>query len=135
MWRRAPRATLPVGKELAMTIDRNDRKVLGCAALTVATLVVTAAGWGVPLIGDSHRWATAAVLLLGLAAGAYSAPGSDSRSFLLGGLVLLAFLLAVVALASASLMALTLLVVSILALVAVSVTHHARAGRGRHAAT
>jgi hypothetical protein len=135
MQRRPPRATLLLGKELAMTIDRNDRKVLVLAALIVATLVITAAGWGVPLIGDSHRWAAALVLLLGLGAGAYSAPGLDTRSYLLGGLVLVAFLLAVVALASASLAALTLLVVSILALVGVSLAHHARAGRGRHALT
>lgn len=116
-----------------MTIDRNDKNVLGIAALIVATLVTTAAGWGVPLIGDSRRWATVFVLLLAAVAGWLSAPGSDARSYALGALVLGAFLLAVIALATGSLAALILLVAAVLALFAVSIAHHARQGRGRQA--
>jgi hypothetical protein len=112
-----------------MQIDRKDRNVFGLAILIVAVFVTTYAGWGVPLIGDSHRWATAVILFLGLAAGALSAPGLESRSYLQAGLVVAAFLFAVIAFASASLTAVALLVLAILALVATSAARHLRHGR------
>ena len=62
-----------------MKLSRNDRYVLGLAALIVAVFVTTAAGWGVPLIGDSPRWATVVILILGLAAGV-SARRDPSRA-------------------------------------------------------
>ena len=99
-----------------MKLSRNDRYVLGLAALIVAVFVTTAAGWGVPLIGDSPRWATVVILILGLAAGVLSAPGSESSSWVQAGLVTVAFLFAVLALATASVAAVALLVVSILGL-------------------
>ena len=68
-----------------MKLDRKDRKVSGLAILVVAVFVTTYAGWGVPLIGDSHRWATAVILVLGLAAGTLSAPGLESRSYVEAG--------------------------------------------------
>ena len=80
-----------------MKLSRNDRYVLGLAALIVAVFVTTAAGWGVPLIGDSPRWATVVILILGLAAGVLSAPGSESSSWVQAGLVTVAFLFAVLA--------------------------------------
>jgi hypothetical protein len=113
-----------------MRLDRNDRNVVALALLAAAVFVTTAAGWGVPLIGDSHRWATAVILVLGLLAGGLSAPGLESRSYLQGALVLLGFLFAVLAVATASLVAVGLLVIAILALVATSATRHLRHGRG-----
>ena len=109
-----------------MEIDRNDRTVLGLAILVATVFVTTAAGWGVPLIGDSHRWAAALIVLLALAAGALSAPGSQPRSYVLGGLVLVAFLFAVLAFATASLASLALFVVVLLLLIAASMGRHLR---------
>ena len=109
-----------------MAIDRNDRRVLGLAILIAAVFVTTAAGWGVPLIGDSHRWAAAVIALPALAAGALSAPGSQPRSYVLGGLVLLTFLFAVLAFATASLASLALFVLALLLLIAASMGRHLR---------
>lgn len=95
-----------------MTV-RTDRKVFGLAILIVGVFVTTAAGWGVPLIGSSHRWAAAVILLLGLAAAAFSAPGAESRSYTLAGFVIVAFLAAVLALATASTTAVALLVAAL----------------------
>jgi F0F1-type ATP synthase assembly protein I len=112
-------------------LDRNDRMVTGLAILIVGVFVTTWQGWGVPLIGDSHRWATIVILLLGLAAGALSSPGSDPRSYLLATLVVAAFLFAVLALATGSLAPLALLVVALLGLIVASTERHARHGRGQ----
>jgi hypothetical protein len=114
-----------------MRLDRKDLSAVALAVLNVGVLLTTYEGWGVPLVGDSHRWAAAVILLVGLAAGAFSSPGSDPRSYVLAVLVLAAFLFAVLALATASLTALVLLVVAIVALVATSTAHHLRHGRGR----
>ena len=118
-----------------MKLNRNDRNVLVLTGLIVAVFVTTVAGWGVPLIGDSYRWATVVILILGLAAGTLSAPGLESRSYVQAGLVIVAFLFAVLALATASLAALTLLVVSILGLVATSMARHLRHRGGTPVAT
>jgi predicted small integral membrane protein len=115
-----------------MKLDRNDRMVTGLAILVVGVFVTTWQGWGVPLIGDSHRWATIVILLLGLAAGALSSPGSDPRSYLLATLVIAAFLFAVLALATGSLAPLALLVVALLGLIVESTERHVRHGRGQH---
>ena len=73
--------------------------------------------------------------MLGLAAGTLSSPGTDSRSYVLAGLVLAAFLFAVIALATGSLAPLVLLVASVLALIVDSTGRHVRHGRGRTVAT
>jgi hypothetical protein len=112
-----------------MKLDRNDRIVAALAVLIAGAFVATAAGWGVPLIGDSHRWATLVILVLALVAGLVSAPGRDRGSNVLATLVVVAFLFAVLALASASLGALALLVAALFALVAMSTKRHARAAR------
>jgi hypothetical protein len=122
-------------KGIKMKLDRKDRNVFGLAILAVVVFVTTYAGWGVPLIGDGHRWATAVILILGLAAGTLSAPGLESRSYVEAGLVVLGFLFAVLAFATASLAAVGLLVLAILALVATSATRHLRHGRGTQIAT
>ena len=103
-----------------MKLSPKDSAVAALAVLIVGVFVVAYASWGVPLIADSNRWAAVAILALGLLAGYLSSPGSDARSYLLGGLVIAAFLFAVVAIASASLTALALLVVALVALIVVS---------------
>ncbi len=114
-----------------MKIDRKDQAVGVLALLIAGVFVTTSAGWGVPLIGDSHRWAAVAILVLALLAGLFSAPGADRRSYTLGTLVVAAFLFAVLALATGSLVALALLVATLLALMTASTARHARTGRGR----
>jgi hypothetical protein len=109
-----------------MEIGRTDRRVLGFAILIVGAFITSYAGWGVPLIGSSHRWAAGVIILLGLAAAALSSPGSEARSYALSGLVLAAFLGAVLAFATASTAALALLVVALVALIATSIARHLR---------
>ena len=108
-----------------MKLRSKDSGIAALAVLIVGVFVVAYASWGVPLIADSNRWAAVAILALGLLAGYLSSPGSDARSYLLGGLVIVAFLFAVVAIASASLTALALLVVALVALIVVSTARHA----------
>jgi len=107
-----------------MEINRRDRNVLGLAVLIMGVFVTASAGWGVPLIGDSNRWAAAVILLLGLAAGILSSPGSESRSYALGGLLIVAFLGSVLVFATASTGALALLVIALLGLIATSTARH-----------
>ena len=114
-----------------MGLGRRDLTVATLAVLVVGVPVTTYAGWGVPLIGDSHRWAAVVILALALLAGALEAPGSEPPANVLAGLVIVAFLLGVIALASGSLAALVLLVVAILALVAVDTARHTRQARSR----
>jgi hypothetical protein len=109
-----------------MRLDRKDFTAAALAILVVGVFLTTYEGWGVPLIGDSHRWATVAILLLAGLAGLVEAPGSESPANLLAGLVVAGFLVAVIALATGSLAALALLVAAILALVAVDAGRHLR---------
>jgi len=109
-----------------MQTTSKDRKVLGLAILIVGVFVVAYADWGVPLIGSSNRWAAAVIVVLGVIAGALSSPGSDSRSYALGGMLIVAFLCAVLAFATASTAALALFVVALLALIATSAGRHLR---------
>jgi hypothetical protein len=118
-----------------MQTTRSDSKVLGLAILIVGVFVVAYADWGVPLIGDSNRWAAAAIIVLALLAGVLSSPGAESRSYAMAGLVIASFLTAVLAFATASTGALALLVVALLALMAVSTGRHLRQAPSRTAAT
>lgn len=112
-----------------MKIQRRDITAAALAILVVGVFVTTYEGWGVPLIGDSHRWAAVLILLLAAVAGLVEAPGSESPANLLAGLVVTGFLVAVIAIATGSMAALTVLVANVLALVAVDVLRHARGER------
>ena len=118
-----------------MKLNRRDSAVAVLAILIVGVFIVAYASSGVPLVGDSNRWAAVVILVLGLAAGFLSSPGSDTGSYLLGGLVIAAFLFAVLAMASGSLTALALLVVALVALIVASTARHVVRGRGQHIAT
>src|SRR5438034_4339420 len=48
-----------------MTLTRKDAAAAALTALAVLAFLATHEGWGVPLVGDSHRWAAGAILLLG----------------------------------------------------------------------
>ena len=112
-----------------MKLSSKDSTVAALAVLIVGVFVVAYASWNVPLIGDSNRWAAVVIVALGLIAGYLASPGSGARSYLLAGLVIVAFLFAVIALASASLTALALLVVALLALIVASTVRETHARR------
>lgn len=95
-----------------MTFTRRDGVATGLVALAVLTFVATHAAWGVPLIGDGHRWATALILALGV--GAYVAARVTSRSVV--ALAAIAGVLGLLALATGSLTPLSLLVIDIVAM-------------------
>ena len=118
-----------------MKLSSKDSTIAALGVLIVGVFVVAYANWGVPLVGDSNRWAAVVIVALGLVAGYLSAPGSDTRSYLLAGLVVVAFLFAVLAIASASLTALALLVVALVALIVASTGRHALREREQHLAT
>lgn len=104
------------------------RKDIVATILTALAVLVFAAAheeWSVWLVGDSHRWAAGAILLLGLGACAQGTPDTRSTtSRLLGLLGALALGLAVLAIVTASLTPLSLLVVDVVALWAVSTLRH-----------
>jgi len=118
-----------------MKLGRRDLTAVTLAILVVGVLVTTYAGWGAPLIGDSHRWAAVVILALAVLAGALEGPGAEPPTNVLAGLVVAAFLFAVIALATGSMAALVLLVAAILALIAVETARHMRQVRRTPAAT
>ena len=121
-------------KGLKMALTRKDAAATLLTLLAVLAFAATHEGWGVPLIGDSHRWAAGAIMLL--ASGA-CALGSRDEGFqsvttkLCAVLGTVALVLAVLALATASLTPLSLLVCDIVALWVVTTVRHARRERPR----
>ena len=107
-----------------MALGRKDAAATVLTALVVLAFLATHEGWGVPLIGDSHRWAAGAITLLGLATCALGSPGRGTATRLLATLGVAALILAVLAVVTASLTPLSLLVVVIVALWAVSTVRH-----------
>jgi hypothetical protein len=100
-------------------------------ALAVLTYAATHEGWNVWLVGDSHRWAAGAILLLGMGACGLGSPGNDTATKLLAVLGTTALVLAIAALVSNSLTPLSLLVADIVVLWAVTTLRHLRRGAGR----
>jgi hypothetical protein len=120
-----------------MTITHKDVEATALTVLVVLVYAATHEGWGVPLIGDSHRWAAGAIMLLGMATcgrGTMS-NAKETATKLLAGLGIVALVLAVLAVWTASLTWLSLLVVDIVLLWAVSTLRHAWHTPGRPVAT
>lgn len=92
------------------------RAATALTILVVLTFLATHEGLGVPLVGDSHRWATGAIALLGIATCGLGSPGQGVGTRLLATLGVLALVLTVLALATGSLTPLSLLVVDIVVL-------------------
>jgi hypothetical protein len=108
-----------------MTLTRKDAGAAALTALAVLAFLATHEGWGVPLVGDSHRWAAGAILLLGSMTCGLGSPGKDAATKLLAILGATALVLGVLALATGSLTPLSLLVVDMVVLWAVSTLRHA----------
>lgn len=122
---RLARVVKQIAKEvIQMTLTRKDTAATALTALALLVFLATHEGWGVPLVGDSHRWATGAILLLGSLTCGLGSPGKDRASRLLAFLGVAALVFAVLALATGSLTPLSLLVVDMLVLWAVSTVRH-----------
>jgi hypothetical protein len=117
------RVVKQIAKEvIQMTLTRKDTAATALTALAALAFLATHEGWGVPLVGDSHRWAAFAIFLVGSMTCGLGSPGKDAATKLLAILGVAALVLAVLALGS--LTPLSLLVVDIVALWAVSTLRH-----------
>jgi len=109
-----------------MSAIRRDAVAGVLTMLAVLTFFATHEGWGVPLVGDSRRWAAVVVLLLGLGACSRGEPQEDPRAarvpMVLG---ILALALGVVAIVTGSLTPLSLLVLDTVVLWIVTTVRHA----------
>jgi hypothetical protein len=106
-----------------MTLTRKDAVATSLVGLAVLAFLTTHEAWNVPLIGDSHRWAAAVILVLGVMACAAGARRVTSRLFsVLGGA---AFVFAVLALITGSLSPLSLLVADMVVMWAIATMRHA----------
>lgn len=122
---RFERVILAEKEVLEMTLTRKDVAATALTALAVLAFAATHEGWGVPLVGDSRRWAAGAIFLLGMSTCALGSPSRGAGTMVLSALGTLALGLAVLTLLTGSLTPLSLLVVDIVALWAASTVRHA----------
>ena len=107
-----------------MKITHKDVEATALTTLAVLVYATTHEGWNVTLIGDSHRWAAGAILVLGMATCARGTMDSGIATKLLAVLGIAALALAVLALVTGSLTPLSLLVADIVVLWALSTLRH-----------
>jgi hypothetical protein len=116
-----------------MALTRKDALATALTALVLLVFLATHQGWDVPLVGDSHRWAAATILVLGALGCAQGRAGEEmqartsGRVTFLAALGVAALVLGVIAVVTGSLTALSLLVVAIVLLWAIATARHARA--------
>ena len=89
-------------------------------ALAVLTFAATHEGWNVWLVGDSRRWATGVILVLGAFGCAQGSRVEGMQARVCAGLGVLALVFAVAAFWTASLTPLSLLVLDIVLLWGIS---------------
>jgi hypothetical protein len=116
-----------------MTLTRRDAAATSLTGLAVLAFLATHQGWNVPLIGDSHRWAAAVILVLGI--GACSTGAKRVNSALFGVLGGAAFVFGVLALVTGSLTPLSLLVADMVLMWALTTFRHAHSPPRRPIAT
>ena len=105
-----------------MTLTRKDAVATGFTAVAVFVFLATHEAWNVPLVGDSHRWAAAVIMALGIGACCVGAKRTASALFgVLGGA---AFVFAVLALLTGSLTPVSLLVADIVVMWALTTFRH-----------
>jgi hypothetical protein len=112
-----------------MTLTRSDAVATGLTGLAVFTFLATHEGWNVPVVGDSHRWAAAVIMALGI--GACSVGAKRVNSALFGTLGSAAFVFGVLALITGSLTPLSLLVVDMVVMWAITTFRHAQSPPGQ----
>ncbi|MGZ4398820.1 MAG: hypothetical protein ACXVZ1_10455 [Gaiellaceae bacterium] len=126
-----------------MKLTLRDAAATVVTGLIVLTFAATHEGWGVPLVGDSRRWAAGAILLLGMVACSIDGAAVTARfepggrgvgTAVLATLGAASLALAVVAIATGSLTVLSLLVAVVLVLWAASTTGHVLGTPPRQAA-
>ena len=116
-----------------MTRTRKDAVATSLVGLAVLAFLATHEAWDVPLIGDSHRWAAAVILVLGVGACSAGARRVTSTLFsVLGGT---AFVLGVLAIITGSLTPLSLLAADMVVMWAIATVRHGHAPPGRPIAT
>jgi hypothetical protein len=111
-----------------MTLTRKDAVATGLTGLAVFVFLATHEAWNVPLVGDSHRWAAAVIMTLGIATCSVGA----NRVAVLGGA---AFVFGVLALVTSSLTLLSLLVADMVMMWALTTFRHAHNPPGQRVAT
>jgi hypothetical protein len=114
------------------------RKDIVATVLTGLAVLVYAASiqaWPVPLVGDSHRWAAAAILLLGVLACAQGTPGRGPATSLLMVLGVAAFGLGLAGIVTGSAAILAVLTADTVLLWAAATVRHALARGGAPLAT
>ena len=112
-----------------MALTRKDAAGAALTALVVLVFLSAHEGWGVPLVGGSHRWAAGAIFLLGSLTCGLGSPGKDAATKLLAILGVTALVLAVLAVATGSLTPLSLLVADVVVLWALATLRHATGAR------
>jgi hypothetical protein len=116
-----------------MTLTRKDAVASSLVGLSVLAFLASHEAWNVPLIGDSHRWAAAVIMVLGIGACAAGARRVTSTLYrVLGGA---AFVLGALALTTGSLTPLSLLVADIALMWAIATARHAHDTSGKPIAT
>jgi hypothetical protein len=116
-----------------MTLTRKDAVASTLTGLAVLAFLTTHEAWNVPLIGDSHRWAAAVIMVLGV--GACSAGADRVHSVLFETLGGTAFALGILALATGSLTLLSFLVADMVIMWALATWRHAHAVPAKPIAT
>jgi hypothetical protein len=112
-----------------MTLTRKDAVATSLTGLAVLAFLATHEGWDVPLIGSSHRWAAAVILVLGI--GACSAGARRITSVLFSVLGGVAFVFAILALITGSLTPLSLLVADMVVMWAIATLRRSHLPPGR----
>ena len=111
-----------------MTLTRHNAISTILASLSVLVALASQQAWGVPLIGDSHRWAAAAIVVLVVAAYLLGEPLEGWHEPVVASLGIVALALGILALATGSLVFLWMLVATIIAIRAGLTVRHARHG-------
>jgi hypothetical protein len=111
---------------IAMTLSRKDVAAGALTTLAVLAFLATHEGWGVPLVGDSHRWAAGAIFLVGSLTCGFGSPATGAWKTLFATLGVAALVLAALAVATGSLTPLSLLVLDLVALWALATLRHAQ---------
>jgi hypothetical protein len=109
-----------------MTMTRHTAIATTFAFLSALVVLASQQAWGIPLVGDSYRWAAAGAFVLGLGAYLVGEPLEGWHEPVVGTLGIIALALAILAMATGSVIFLWLLVATIFAIRAGLTVRHVR---------